>query len=452
MRIKFLILACTFFTVQHIQAQTVETVVMNLDQCLEFAYEHNQQVIIANLERDASKAYVGEIMSEGLPQISADADYKKNLTIRTTFIPARIFDPTAGEDEFTTVQFGTPYEGALGINATQLVFDGSYFVGLQAAKTFKGLAEKDYIKTQIDVAEAVSKSYYSVLVNEEGLRLINANYQRLDSLYRETQIMFENGMAEKIDVNRTQVQFNNMQTNLQNQQRLLDFSKNTLKFQMGMPLETDLEIADKPSDLEMSILKDLVDEINYYQRIEYEQLIINQQLAELDLKNNKVQYLPNIELYFGIGMNAGTASTSDLFDFSSVLWNDYQMVGFRASLPIFDGLRKAKLVQQNRIKLEQITHQFSYLERQINIEIKNSKSALLNSIDELKNQLENMKLAEEVYNISKIKYQEGVGSNYELTDADNAFKEAQSNYFNALLQALLSKVEYEKSIGVLLKN
>ncbi len=428
-------------------------IIMNLTECLQYAYEHNEQVIIANLEREASKAYVGEIMSDGLPQIEASAEFKKNLKIRTTLIDANSFNPTIPEgDSLIQAQFGTPYEGDIGINATQMVFDGSYFVGLKAARTFKELSNKDYIKTKTDVAEAVSKAYYSVLVNEEALRLIEINFQRLDSLLRETRIMYENGMAEKIDVSRVQVQYNNMKTNLSNQQRLLGYSKNLLKFQMGMNLNTDLNIADKPSDLEVTIVHDLEEEINYNQRIEYEQLFVNQQLAELDLKNNHVQYLPKVDIYFGFGLNAGTGSSDQLLNIGGPSWFDYQTVGLRGSLPIFDGLKKAKRIQQNRIKLEQIDYQFAQLRKQINIEIINSKINLQNSMDDLENQIGNMQLAEEVYNISKIKYQEGVGSNIELTEADNAFKQAQSNYFSALLETLLAKVDYEKALGILLKN
>jgi len=439
-------------TAIQVTAQKNESLVMNLDECLEYAYEHNENITIADLEKDRQNAYVGEIMAQGLPQLNGNADFKKNLKLRTTLFDVSNINPEAPPGTYVEAQFGVDYEGDLGLSATQLIFNGSYFVGLKAAKVFKELSSKDYIKTKIDVAEAVSKAYYSVLVSEEGLELVKSNYDRLDSLLRETKIMQENGFVERIDLNRAQVQFNNISAQLGNQKRVVEYSKQLLKFQMGMPLETGLEIEDKPSDLIINYSENLADTVNPHNRIEYEQLSVNQTLAELDLKNNTVQYFPNIDLYFDLGMSAGAPTSSELFTIGGDFWFDYQAVGVRASLPIFDGFMKSKKIQQNRIKLRQIDQQFNQLEKQIHLEVENARKNLLNNLNNLKNQQENMQLAEEVYDVSRIKYKEGVGSSTELIDADNAYKEAQSNYYNALLETLLSKVDYEKALGILLEN
>lgn len=434
------------------RAQDSGTQVMNLEQCLEYAFEHNETLMIANLEKDKQKAYIGEIAADGLPQINGTAELRKNLAVRTTFIPARFFDEDAAPDEQIGVQFGTAYEGLMGIDATQLIFDGSYFVGLRAARTLKELTSKDHIKTKIDVAESVSKAYYSVLVAEEAHRLTQSNYHRLDSLLRETRIMHENGFVERIDLNRTQVEFNNIAAQLKNQQRLVEYSRQLLKFQMGMPLESEISIADKPSDLSINYVEDIQVEADPKRRVEYDQLLLNQELARLDLRNNHVQYLPTLNLIAGVGINAGTQTSSELFSINDDNWFDYSYVGLSLSLPIFDGLRKSHKIQQNRIELQQIDQQFRQLKKQINLEVMDTETSLLNNMNNLKNQQENMELAEEVYNVSKIKYQEGVGSSTELMDADNAYKEAQSNYYNALLETLLSKVEYEKALGILIEK
>lgn len=440
------------FTAMAARAQDAEPQVMNLEQCLEYAYEHNETLLVANLEKAKQDAYVGEIMADGLPQINGNASFTKNIKVRRGLFDISGFSDSLPTPTYIVNRLGTEYEGDLSVSATQMVFNGSYFVGLKAAKTLKELTSKDLIKSKIDVAEAVSKAYYSVLVAEEGYRLTKNNYDRLDTLLRETRIMNENGFVERIDLNRTQVQFNNISAQLKNQERLLSYTKQLLKFQMGMPLETDLEIADKPQDLGINHIETFETQVDPRRRIEHDQLRMNQTLAELDLKNNTVQYLPQIDLFYNIGLSSGAPTSGELFSVGGDFWFDYQAVGIRASLPIFDGFMKSKRIQQNRIQLQQINHQFTQLKKQIHIEAENAETNLLNNLNNLKNQQENMELAEEVYNVSKIKYQEGVGSSTELMDADNDFKEAQSNYYNALLETLLSKVEFEKAHGILIEK
>ncbi len=433
-------------------AQEGEVVTMNLEECLQYGLENSELVNISKLEIDKQKAYVGEITSEGLPQINASADFNANLKLRTQFLPAEFFpDPPPGA-KTVPVQFGTTYGGDIGIRATQMIFNGSYFVGLQAAKTLKELTQKEHIQTKIDVASAIKKAYYLVLVAEESLNTIQANYNRLDSLLKETTIMYENGFTEKIEVSRTKVQFNNIKTSLENSTRDFEFSKDILKYNMGLPNEVNLKIADRPSNFKTDYSSVINAEVNANRRIEYKILSMRKELATLDLRNNKVQYLPRMDFYFNFGWNAGTQTSKDLFTFSNQNWFNYEMLGITASLPIFDGLKKSKRIQQNKITLSQYELRESNLERSINNEIKDTKILLINSLEELKNQKENMELAEEVYNVTKIKYQEGIGSSIELMDADNEYKVSQSLYLNALLNSLLLKVDYEKALGILLEN
>jgi outer membrane protein TolC len=422
----------------------------SLQDCIDYAITNNQMVKIAELEKQVSKAKVGEYLSQGLPQVDASLNFNKNFTVRKTFIPAFIFDPTAPEDEFMEVAFGTPYDGLIGLNVSQMIFKGSFFVGMSATKTYVELSTREHIQTQIDVVEAVSKAYYTVLVNEIGINLLEANQSRLDSLLNDTRVMYENGFAEKIDVNRTQVEFNNINTQLSNARKLLTISKQLLKYQMGMPVAEGLEITEKLEDMEFRI-EELFDlEASYQRRIDYSVLQTREELAYLNMKNNKVQYIPNIDLVLGWGMNAGVRDFNSLWKFAdSMVWPNYQVAGISMYIPIFDGLYKSKLIQQNKLQIQQLGYQKEMLENSINLEVDDKRTSVQSNLDQLENQMENMELAEEVYNTSRIKYQEGVGSNLEVIEADNAYVAAQTNYYNALYDALLSKIELEKALGVL---
>ncbi len=421
-----------------------------LQECIDYAITNNQSVKIAELEKKVSRAKVGEYLSQGLPQVDASLNFNKNFTIMKTFIPEKIFNPSAPDDAFMEVAFGTPYDGLIGLNVSQMIFKGSFFVGMSATKTFVELSTREHIQTQIDVVEAVSKAYYTVLVNEIGINLLAANQSRLDSLLNDTRVMFENGFAEKIDVNRTQVEFNNVNTQLTNARKLLIISKQLLKYQMGMPVAEALEITEKLEDMEFQI-EELFDlETSYQRRIDYSVLQTREELAYLNMKNNKVQYIPNIDLVLGWGMNAGVRDFNSLWKFGDpMVWPNYQVAGIAMYIPIFDGLYKSKLIQQNKLQIQQLGYQKKMLENSINLEVDDKKTSVQSNLDQLDNQTENMKLAEEVYNTSRIKYQEGVGSNLEVIEADNAYVAAQTNYYTALYDALLSKIELEKALGVL---
>jgi len=449
LRLLFFVLSTTALTVRA-YGQEAESLRFTLDECLKYAYEHNEQIIIANLGIDAAKAQTGQYLSSGFPQIDASATVNKNFILRRTFIPANTFDPSAPEGELMELKFGTPYTGEMGVNVSQMIFNGSYFVGLKASKTYQQLSVKDHIKSKIDVTEMVTKAYYTVLVNQLSLETLESNYQRLDSLVRETEIMNQNGFAELLDLNRTKVEFNNLKTALNNAQMALDISVSLLKFQMGMPVENNLEIAEKLPDLKFNVKEELEMGYSYAGRIEYSSLQTSQDLAQLEMRNNKSQYLPKLDFFFSWGLNAGVLNFSDLGEVGNrMVWPDFQMGGLTFKLPIFDGLYKSKLIQQNKLKIKQLDYQRKMLENSIRMEVDQLRKVLIMNLDLLKNQEENAKLAESVYNQTKIKYKEGVGTNLEVVTADTAYKQAQNNYFSALFDALISHVNYQKALGIL---
>lgn len=448
--IRSIIVFCALFVAYSATSQVSTENRFTLQQCLDYAYENNQNIIIANLEIQASKAKTGEYLSSGFPQIDATAGVNKNFILRRTWLDGSKFDPSVPEGTLIQLEFGTPYDAEYGVGLSQMIFNGSYFVGVKASKTYQELSTKEHIKSKIDVSESVTKAYYSVLVNQMLLETVNSNFQRLDSLVRETSIMQENGFVELLDLNRTKVEFNNIKTQTTNAERAVEISKELLKFQMGMPVKYKLDIAEKLTDLEFNFREELEMNYSYQRRIEHSQLETSRELALLEMKNNKSQYLPNIDLVAAWGMNAGVADFSQLGEFGNdKVWTNYQLAGLSFKLPIFDGLYKAKKIQQNKIKIQQLEYQRLMLENSIELEVTQMRKTLMMNLDLLTSQDENKQLAESVYNQTKIKYQEGVGTNLEVIDADNAFKQAQSNYLNALYDALIAHVNYQKALGIL---
>jgi len=429
--------------------QQSEEKLYSLQDCIAYALENNQNVKNAQLSVDISKYKVGEIISEGLPQISASADLGYNFKVPTAFLPAEIAGGEPGT--FVPVQFSPPYNGSAYINLNQMVFDGSYIVGLKASKTYSELSSKEKVKFEIDVIDAVSKAYYLVLVNQERSELIDKNYARLDSLLRETRIMYENGLSEKIDVDRIKVSFNNISATKKNFINTLNISYSLLKFQMGMDPQASIQLKDKIADVQLEVLdENFGSNSKIEDRIEMSILQTNLDLVKLDVRNVKSMYLPSIDLYGSIGATSGTGSSSEIMNFGDN-WFGLGVVGLRLNVPIFDGFYKARVIQQKRLQAEQIINSQDQLQKSISLEIEEARAALKLSVDNLAAQHENMELAEGIFRTTRIKYNEGVGSNIEVIEADASYKEAQSNYYNALYDALVAKIDLEKAFGKLSK-
>lgn len=427
-------------------AQESTTARFSLDEAITYALANNQNVKNARLEEEIANRKVEEILADGLPQVNANVDIGYNYEIPTVFLPGNAFDPSGDANETVGAKFGTNYSGNMGISANQMLFDGTFFIGLKAARTFTQLSQKDHIKTKIDIVEAVSKAYFGVLVNRQRYALIERNYSRLDSLLQDTKTMYENGFAEKIDVNRVQVQFNNMKVEKDNFQQLLNVSESLLKFQMGMSPASNIELTSSISDIgEFDF--ELAKSFTYEQRIEFSQMNIRKELNELDIRNVQSGYIPKLDAYASYGRNIGTQEFGEVF---SGQWAGVGVIGVKATVNLFDGMRKRRQVQQRRLMAEQIQNSFDMLKYNIDLEIQQALTNYNKEIEMLRAQRENMQLAQEVYDVTKIKYSEGVGSNQEVIDADATYKESQINYYNALYDALISKIDLQKAYGVLL--
>ena len=264
--------------------------------------------------------------------------------------------------------------------------------------------------------------------------------------------MYNNGFAEKIDVNRVQVQYNNIITARKTSAIGLEVGTNLLKFQMGLPMSENIKLTDNLESVKLQVLnEDFTKNFTYSDRIEFSKLEINHTLTQLDIKNTAVQYLPKLDFYGNYGASYGTSTFNNFIAFGAQ-WRDLGVVGIRANLPIFDGMRKSNQIQQKKIQLQQIENSQTLVKNQIDMEQEQASLTFNNNLETLKSQKLNMELAEEVYKVTVIKYQQGVGSNIEVINADASYKESQTNYYAALYDALIASVDLEKSYGKILSN
>lgn len=423
------------------KAQMADTVAaFTLQEAIDYAQTHQSAILNAKVDEEIARNTVKKTVGMGLPQINANVNFQDFIKVPTNLLPGEFFGKPG---EMIPVRFGVKYQSSAGLELSQLLFDGTYLVGLQASKTYKELSTKNLQRSRIETAVAVTKAYYSVLVSNEQLSLLDANIVRLKKSLKDTEALFKNGFVEKIDLDRLTVLNNNLETERENVVHLLDLNLHLLKFQMGMNINSTLTLKDSISGLNVEESVALNDTSAYKSRIEYSLLETQKKLNELDLKRYQSQYLPSIGAFGSTTRSLQSNTFNELFDRSFPM----TVIGFRISVPIISGGIRNYQVRNARLEIKKTENNLVNLRNGINLEVEQAKTVYRNGFRSLENQKRNMTLAQEVLRVTKVKYEQGVGSSIEVTTAETALKESQNNYINALYELLINKVNLDKALG-----
>ncbi len=414
----------------------------SLQQAVDYAMQNQTKVLDAAIDEKIAKAKMHEITGMGFPQIGANIDVKDFTQLPTSLLPGDFFGMPG---TYVPVKFGLPYNGSAGIDFSQLIFSASYIVGLQASKTYIELSKKASTRTKIETVAAVTKAYYGVLVNEERIKLLNVNIDKIKTLLNASKVMNENGYVEKIDVDRLSLAYNNLITEKEKIESFIKLSNALLKYQMGMDQSNELTLSDKLEDITFNVDTNSSQKMDYNSRIEYSLMQSQLKLSMLDLKRYRLSSLPSLVMYGSFSQNAQRAEFNFLD--ASEHWYPTSLIGFKLSIPIFDGSQTCFRTQQAKLAVQKNKNDLIFVQQSIDMELQSSKTTLFSNISTLDMQKKNIALAEEVYRVTKIKYEQGVGSNIEVLNAETSLKESQVNYFSALYDALISKVDYEKAKG-----
>jgi len=423
-------------------------------EAVQFAIENSPAVKNAKIDIDIAKAKVSETTSAGLPQVSGKASVLHYPEVQRFVLentPNSAFYTPALKDN-APVAFGLQLANSISgdISASQLIFNGSYLVGLKASKTYQELSGKQLKQAKITLAEQVLKTYYSILVNQEKSKLLDLNLNRLDSTYRETVALYKNGFVEKVDLDRIEVSLNNLKAEKQKTKRQLLFAAHGLKFQMGMSVKDSIQLTGKLDEVNPDSILPANPTIDYSQRIEYSTLQTTKTLAGLDLKNVKSGYLPSLVGIATLGVNSAASKFRNLANINEKnRYAPYGFIGLSLSVPVFDGFQKKYKAQQSNLNLKKIDISFRQLENAIDLELNQANLNLANAFTNYEIQKRNLGLAQEVVRVSKVKYRQGVGSNLEVTNSESSLKESQTNYYSALYDFIIAKIDLDKAQGQL---
>lgn len=443
-----------------------------LQQCIEYALTNSYTIKNAEMDKEIAKARTREIIGMGLPQVNGEFSIIHNSKLQrffTTYKPAgsegfldeSLKDiPNIQPGDVVAAQnfFQLKSIGQASVSATQMIFNASYFVGLKAADAYKEMSKHTTEQARQNIVQQVTKMFYTVLINKERATIFDVNRARLDTLLRNTRALYKSGFAESIDIDRVQVLYNNLKAEQENFNRLSDLSLSALKQAMNYPIDQPLQTEGSIKDIQLSSLEE-TDPGDYKNRPDYKVTETNIKWQELNLKNIHAAALPSLFALGNWGYMSQSPDIGGLFKTRSKIddigtvgpdkWYTYYNFGINLKVPLFSGLQYRHKVQQEKLKLVQTENNLKALESGIQLEIQNCHTLLTNAMLSLESQKQNMALAEKVARVTKIKFEQGVGSNLEVITAESDLRQAQVNYYNALYSAISAKVDRDKAYGIL---
>ena len=438
---------------------------LTVKQAVEYAKKNSVQVKNILLDVRLQEETNRQVTSNAYPQISGRVGTTYNPNIAVQSFPNFIALGTYGVLEAEGVkngtggtittpndigliqaQFGTKWIANAGLDLSQILFDGQVFVGLQARATSIEWAKKSVEVTEELIKANVYKVYYQLVVGKTQIDLLDANIVRLEKLQHDTRELFKNGFAEKLDVDKIEVQLANLQTEKKKAQGQILNGYYGLKLLMGMPMKDELLLKDTLSDSQIKngILE--AGSYNYSDRKEYQYAELGKKLNEFNIKRYKLSQIPTASLSGSWSKNA----QRNKFDFfGKGDWYTFSNISLNISVPIFQGFYTKSKIDEAKLNLQKTENEIDNLKLSIDNEVETAKVNFKIAVEAMDYQKQNMKLGEEVYEQTKKKYEAGLGSNTEITTAQTDLKSAQINYVTAMYDAIISRIDYLKAIGKL---
>lgn len=438
----------------------------SVQECIDYALKNQASIAKQKLEEDIQNEVNKEVLALTRPQVSVAGSFQYLFIVPTQRSDANAFNlgdafkyfaldsaklaadpppPATEQDEYTALQFGLPLTVGATLQVQQIIFDPSVVVGLEARESLNKLAKLNTKRSEEELRINISKAYYNCVIAQKRSDLLNENIALISKMKNTTQKLYDAGFAEKIDVLRLTVQENNLLTEKTKINNLIEVSYYLLKFQMGMPLTNGIKLTD---DLNNEAIKGdllLANTVDYNQRTEMQLLQTGVELNRLDYKRYEKSWLPTIA---GVGSFGYNSQMKRLKEIVTLPYYPTGALGLSINMPIYGGGQRQAKMKQAELKIKQNEYDIQNFQQAMDFEVSNARTALRNSVLTLDNQNANIALAEKVYDIAQKKYKEGLGTNIEIIQAQTALKEAQTNYFNSMYDAMIAKIDLRKALGI----
>ena len=431
--IKWKKLALGIFTVASTLAYSQQTV--TLKQAIEFALQNKADALKARLDITNADAKILEAKAGTLPKVTGSTNITYNPIIQEIALGGQTF------------KMGQPWVAVAGVQLQQALFNQQVFIGLKAAKSTKEFYQLNANLTEEQIIERVSNAYFQVFTAQEQKNTLESSYSSTEKVRNVIKSLYDNGLSKKIDLDRTNVNLTNIETNIKQSNNGITQAENALKFYMGMPIETKIQLVQE----DMAVTPHLLDDtVNTDERTEVKVLLKNKELLEYQKKATIANYYPTVNLtanynWQGLGEKFPLTNGSS----KGVMWSDYSAIGLGINIPIFNGFATKAKVQQNQIDIDKLEIDIKDTKLGLDHAYQNAKAQIENSLATLESQKANVKLAEDVLADTKSNYQYGLATLTDLLDAENSLVQAKNNYTTAILDYKIAEVQYYKSKGEL---
>lgn len=445
---------------------------MTLEEAIRYALTESIKIKNAQISIADAEQQIVERRSAGIPQVNGGVTFTRYLEVPRQPLPEgfnifglfgqalavdlrdflaedtrnavdQTFGGMNGANGSQGVAFFLPNNFTAALNLDAMVFDGSYFTALKAAREYRKYTVQEYAVRQREIRNAVIEAYLPVLLIQENLKLLDKNILNLEKLFFETREFYLAGFAEQLDLDRQELSLANLRIEWENLQRQKELALTNLKFAIGYPLDEPLAVADSLDAMMLEATDEsLVADIDLTRRPEFELLDQAIMMNEFNIKLNKAGYLPTLRAFGNVQQQYQGQ------DFESGFWAPSSFVGLNLNVPIFDGLYKKAKIQRAQLDLEVAKNQQKDLERAITLEVKNARTNYFNARRRLNSQQKNLGLAERIYQTAQVKYKEGIGSSLEVNQAEQSLYATQSNYMQALYDLLQAKAKLEMALGM----
>ena len=434
-----------------LHAQTSSTVKLSLMQAIENAKSNNIDVKKASTDVLIAKETVKQTAAIGLPQISASAGYNQYITI-----PGQYIKNFAGPNpEYLKLSFAQKISSSVGISANQLIFDGSYLVALKATNEFLNLSNLIYAKTQNDIQFNVAKAYLMVATTEKNMSVVEANIAVLEKSLKDIKEVNKEGFAEKLDVQRITLALGNLYVQKEKLTNGVTMLKNVLKLQMGMDVNSNIELTDNIEQINEQIKMVDVEKNTFDVKSRFEYKLIDQsiRLGNLDKKRYQMGYIPRLVGFYNYQQNTNRPEFNFFQSNLSInnSWIPSQMFGLQLQASLFDGLGTASKIRETQFKINKAKLDLENFNNAANMQYSNAEKTYQTQLKQAEIQKENLDLAKQIYETANTKFKEGVGSSLEVMQADTDLKSAQNNYLSAIYDLVIAKIDYYQTTGKTIK-
>ncbi len=446
MRITSILFIAISFCVSNVAQSQIK---LSLKEAKEMALKNSYSVKDKELELEKAKKTIQETAALGLPQINAKAEHNYNAQIPQTPLPASFITGNPADEGFILVEFGVPHQSSYGITASQLIFDGSYIVALMASRVFKESARVDVEISKNETTELITQNYGSVLVTENLAKLLSENLAVLSSTFEENKALLREGFVEEQDVDQLQILVNNIKNNLENAERQAKIAKMVFNLQIGLPLDQEVFLTDALETVvaEVSSQLDLVQSpFKVEENINFRSLLLQEQGAKLQLRNQQMTYLPNVTGFISHSQNA-FGQNFEMFNFNQ-FWVPVTVIGASVNWRLFTGLDRYAKTSKARIDLDRLQIAKSQTRSALTLEHASAKSDFEFALANYNNRLSNVASSKKIKDKTLIKYKEGLVGSLELTQVEDQLLKAQNEYSEALYLLIASRARLDRVIGI----